>query len=281
MKTTKAGIMIFLAVLIAAATLSLYPSFRSSAQTKPKPSVKKPGSNHDAGKSTPNSRSKMGDVDQQDIDKAMKEVEESMKQVSEIEWPKVQLEISKAMKEIDAVKIQKEIEASMKEIDMNAIKIEIDKAMAEVKENLSKVDYEKIKRDADKAINNIDLKVLQNKLAEVKKINSEQIKQQMELVKEQMENSKIDMKEQMEHAHEQIQLAKTQLQLVRDGLDELEKDGLKKKGEKISIEYKEGIMYLNGKPQSKEVSDKYKKYFGNTEGDFNEPGEPKNKELIK
>ena len=48
---------------------------------------------------------------------------------------------------------------------------------------------------------------------------------------------------------------------MKDGLHELEKDGLINKGEKVNIEFKDDILSLNGKPQSKEISEKYKKYF--------------------
>jgi hypothetical protein len=274
-------------MLLAAATLCLYPSFRTSAQTKNKPATQQKKQPNAAGTkpAAKHPGSKVGDVDQKDIDKAMLEVEQAMREMKEVEWPKVQVEIEKALNEIDAVKIQKDIESSMKNVDMKAIQAEIQKAMAEVQQNLKEVDFEKVKKEAITAINDIDMKAIEKELAEVKKINSEEIKKEMAKVKEEMARVKIDMKEQMANAGEQIKAAKAQLQIIKDGLDELEKDGLKKKGEKVNIEYKEGILYLNGTPQSKEVSDKYKKYFGdhdlNINTDNDNENTPNNKELIR
>ena len=49
---------------------------------------------------------------------------------------------------------------------------------------------------------------------------------------------------------------------MKEFTDELEKDGLIDKDKGYSIEWKNGgELYINGKKQSKEISDKYKKYY--------------------
>ena len=163
--------------LLAAATLCLYPSFRTSAQTKQKLPAEKQSQNNASPKSaTKRSGSKISDVDQKDIQKAMEEVQKSMQEFQEKDWPKVQLEIENAMKEIDMEKIQKEIAISMKEVDMEKIQAEVQKAMKQV-------DAEKICAEVKNAMKAIDMKAIDKQLAEVKKINTEQLGKEMAKVK--------------------------------------------------------------------------------------------------
>jgi hypothetical protein len=283
MKNKKTGLLAAIMItVLAIATLTLYPAFRTSAQTKDKPAAQKQPPAANAGKpAAKRNTTKMADVDQQDIDRAIKEVEESADKFKNEDWPKAQLEIAKAIKEIDLEKMQREIQSSLKDIDLKQVKAEVQKALAEVDKALKEVDLEKIKQEIAVSINKVDTKELEKQLAEVKQINAEQISKQMAEVKEQMAKMKIDLKDQFAKAGQQVKAAKKQLQLVKDGLDELEKDGLKKKGEKINIEFKEGILYLNGKAQAKEVSDKYSKYFSSGFPFYNnnEENEEQEKEL--
>ena len=150
----------------------------------------------------------------------------------------------------------------MKEVDMVKMQAEIKKAQAEMQKSMKDLDVSKINAEVAKAMKAIDMKAMEKDLAAVKNINTEELKLEMAKVKEELAQNKIDIKIQLEEAKEQMKKANVQLMLVKEGLDELEKDGLKKKDEKVNIEYRNGILYLNGKPQSQQVSDKYKKYFG-------------------
>lgn len=263
MKPGKPGIFFTpIILLLATASFCICPSFRAGAQTKkPATTQKQSNSNTHTKSASKYTGSKMGDIDQQDIDKAMQEVDQSMKNFQDVEWPKAQQEINKAIKEIDAQKIQQQIESAMKEVDMKAVKAEIEKAMNEVNRSLKEVDAEKIQHDVAMQLNNVNMTQLEKQIAEVKKMNIEQLSKQMAEMKEQMTKMKVDLKDQLSNAGEQMNQAKKQLELTRQGLDELEKDGLKKKGEKVNIEYRDGILYLDGNPQSRELSDKYKQYF--------------------
>lgn len=262
MQNKQPGKWIIAVIMLAfVTTLLMWPAFRTAAQKKDKPATTQNKSNNTTGGKSVNhgSGSKNATVDQEDIQKAMEEVQKSMQEFQEKDWPKVQVEIENAMKEIDMEKIQHEIQAAMKEVDMAKIQSEIKAAMKEI-------DVEKINAEIAKAMKSVDMKALEKDLAKIKEINTGEISRQMAKVKEELARTRIDIKTQMAQAGEQIKKAKAQLQLMKDGLDELEKDSLKKKNEKINIEYKNGIMYLNGAAQSKEVSDKYKKYFG--DGNF-------------
>lgn len=280
MKNKSLRIVLIVLSVAIATTLTIWPTFRTAAQSKDKPATKaaksKPAT--PANKSaSPKPGYKVSPVDQADIEKAMKEVEQAMQNLQNVELPQVQIEIEKAMKEIDMNKIQLEVQAALKEVDMEKIQLEVKKAMKDV-------DMQKINAEIQAAMKEVDMKAIEKELAAAKAVNMEQVKKQMELAKEQMAKSKIDIKAQMALAGEQIKKAKAQLQLMKEGLDELEKDGLKKKDEKVNIEYKDGIMYLNGAAQTQQVSDKYKKYFG--EGNFkmnlnDDDNDNHNNEVIK
>lgn len=233
--------------------LSLLPSFRTIAQ-KPGKSpatqnkdLKAPGNKpvtHGAG-------DKNAAVDQAEIQKAMKEVENAIQNFKTIDLPNLQLEIEKALKTIDLNKIQQETQVAIRNINVDKIQASIQKAMKEA--NLANI-HEKVA---------IEFKTLQNELASLKKENMEDMKQEMHQLKMELQKTKIGIQEQAEKAMEEMSKAKTQLENIKEGLDELEKDGLKKKDEKVNIEFKDGTMYLNGNVQPKKVSDKYKKYFDN------------------
>jgi hypothetical protein len=102
-----------------------------------------------------------------------------------------------------------------------------------------------------------------------------QIKKEIERAQESVKAAKISshidmdkIKESVEKGLERqgwkesgIARAKKEIALLKEFTEALEKDGLisKKKGYKIEI--KDGEMYINGTKQSKEVNEKYKKYF--------------------
>jgi hypothetical protein len=58
-----------------------------------------------------------------------------------------------------------------------------------------------------------------------------------------------------------MEKAMAEVKLLKEFTDELEKDGLidKKKGYKVEV--KDGELYINGTKQSKETTEKYRKYF--------------------
>ena len=65
----------------------------------------------------------------------------------------------------------------------------------------------------------------------------------------------------MKKAKEELNKAKEELTSYKTMTAEMEKDGLIKKDENYTIEYNNGTLRINGKQQSKEVTDKYRKYI--------------------
>lgn len=182
-----------------------------------------------------------------DLDQAMKELDRAM------------LDMDKNLK-IDFSKMDKELKAAMDEIK----KVDFEKIGREVRESMKKVDWDKIRAEVDKAMREAEI--------QVKNIDKKQIEQQIEQAKANLEQAKIsshidlselkrNVEKSLEGAKTGIKKARKELGLMKEFNDTLEKDGLinKKKGYKLEI--KNGELFINGTKQSKEVNDKYRKYF--------------------
>lgn len=190
---------------------------------------------------------KVGDLDEamRELDRAMEGMNATMK----IDFSKMNKEMKNAMdelKKVDFDKIGQEVAASLKKIDWDQTKAEVEKAMREVDVTLKEVDMKQIKKEIERAQESV----------QAAKINAHI---DMDKIKESVERG-------IEGAKIGLEAAKKELRLLKEFTETLEKDGLisKKKGYKIEI--KDGEMYINGTKQSKEVNEKYKKYF--REGDY-------------
>jgi len=172
------------------------------------------------------------------------------------------------------------IDINLKNIDFNFKDLDttIEKS---VREALANIDFKEIGRQTSEALDKIDWKEMQNTInksiteatSEIKKIDWDKINAEIKEATDKV-NSK-EFKEEfngknlqqiidnaMEKATEGLDNAKAELKMWKGFTNDLEKDGLidKKKGYKI--EWKDdGSLFINGKKQSKEVTDKYNKYY--------------------
>ncbi len=238
-----------LSVAVLFAILVGTASWQSQSKSKIEPSQNtadtvKPG-NNSAGKDAPG-------LDE--LDKAMKELEEEMKKLDmEMKNGKIDKTIKGAMEKVDWKKIQSEIKASMEKVDWKKMQTEIEKAMKEAEVTMKNIDMSNIEKEME------ELQEKMKKHEVEMKINGEKIKHQVE---EGMKKAMVGMEK-----------AKEELKLMKEFIDELEIDGLinKKKGYKIEV--KDNDLYINGAKQSKETSEKYRKYYRkenftiNTNGD--------------
>ena len=95
---------------------------------------------------------------------------------------------------------------------------------------------------------------------EMKKAKAEMEKNKIEM-KLNSEKLKLNMKEAMGKAKESMEKVKVEIQHLKEFTNELEKDRLIDKKKPFKIEVKDGELYINDKKQTKEVIDKYRKYF--------------------
>lgn len=180
------------------------------------------------------------DKDLKDLDQVMEKMENN----TLIDFSKMEKELKAAMEEInkiDFTNLSKEIKASMKDFNWEKTRKEVDEAMRKAEIRMKEVDMKKMGKEVEKTKAEMDI--------ERKKthFNTEHFRKNLE---ESLSKAKVG-----------IQNAKQELLLLKEFTEALEKDGLidKKKGYKVQI--KDGEMYINGNKQTKEVNDKYRKYF--------------------
>jgi hypothetical protein len=176
-----------------------------------------------------------------ELDRAMQKLDEQMKQLDvqmkKVDFSKMQKEIEESIKKIDFEKIAKDMEASIAKVDWNKIEMEVKEALEKVRT----VDMVKVREE---------MKKVQLEMEKVKidlNINSEKIKKE---VREAMEKAKVS-----------IEKAKIEIKLYKEFTDALEADKLIDKRKGFKIQVKDGDLFINDVQQSKEVSDKYRKYY--------------------
>jgi citrate lyase gamma subunit len=189
---------------------------------------------------TPNKRDRyLTGKDLDKIDEAMKKLDFEMEKLDE------------RMSKMDFSKIEKEVDAAMNKVDFNKIERQID-------ESLKKIDLDKINRD------------IKGSLAHVEKVDMARVKANVARAKIQFEKERINFKtdkikanveKAVMHAKESMIKAKEELQNMKAFTNELQKDGLINKSKDYKIEVKSGELYINDEKQTKEISDKYRKYY--------------------
>lgn len=203
-----------------------------------------------------------GSIKMKDLDKIQDELDRSLLQVGEelkkIDLSKIQKDIEASLKSIDADKILKDVERSLKDIDL-------EKTLASVSESLKDIDLDLKSEEIGKAMKEAK-KELEKAKEEIRKIDKEAIRKEMDEAKKEMDKSreelkKIDMDKIMDKAREGIKKAKEELKEMKTMITEMEKDGLVNSKEGLTLEYRNKDLYIDGKKQPKEVTDKYRKYF--------------------
>jgi hypothetical protein len=190
-----------------------------------------------------------------DLDKSMLEVNTELKK---IDLSTISREVENALKEVDMQKITKDAELALQSVDLEKIMSDVRSSLKDIAWNDKNEEMEKAMQEAKqeiaaatKDLKGLDKDIIQKTLAETKK----------ELAKARFEIGKIDMDKIMKEAKEGIDKAKEELAGIREMMNEMEKDGLIEKKAGFSIEYKDKDLYINGRKQPSNVTDKYRKYF--------------------
>jgi len=191
-----------------------------------------------------------------DIDKAMREMDRAMAEMHKnmnMDFSKMNQEIKQAMdevKKVDFAKLDQEIKASMKNIDWESMRKETDRAMREAEKQLKEVDMKAVSEQIEKLKTELDTR---------KWVDMESIQKSVEAG---LAGARIG-----------IEKAKVQLAKFKEFIDTLDKDGLIDKKKAYRVEIKSDELYINGTKQSKEVTDKYRKYFGEEDFTIKSEGE--------
>jgi len=175
------------------------------------------------------------DLNMKELDKAMDNLNIQMKNLN-LNFDK-QFE---ALSKINFDEIEKQTEASLKAIDWNKMQQDVNISLQNAQKEIAQIDFSKMQND---------FKKMQDKL------QSEAFKSQFNTEKMQKEIAGA-----MSKAKESIEKAKEKLQQMKNFTDELAADGLIDKKKGYTIEWKNGSLFINGKQQPKDISDKYRKY---------------------
>ncbi len=260
MKTkSKRNWLIAATMLVMTATFLVWPMYHGQAQKKNNAAdVRKNNGTDDDNYDQDSTKQKRkyhgnGESDEQiriaekQLQDAMQQVQAAMQQLQEVEMPKINETVANALKSVDFDNIKVQVDQAMKNVDMKNIQVEINKAMANV-------DVKNIKVQIDQAMKSIDWASMKKEIAdgmkEMKNINKDAIENAMKEAKKEIENAKVEMGD-----------AKIKLKKMKGMLDEMKKDGLINDTNHVNIEWKKGKLYIDGKQQPDNVSDKYRQYM--------------------
>lgn len=189
-------------------------------------------------------------------------------------------------KQLDSLHIQlKGADGNLKkQLDENLANINMQKIQQQMELALQKIDLDKLKADAKIAMEQAEIQLKDLDMQKIK-IDMEKMKQQLNQanIKGQLnaENIQKQVQGALQNANDQIKKAASELEELKNFISALEKDGLIDRKKGFTIEWKSsGELYINNARQSKQVADKYSKYYHrdgykitiNAEGNFVHPG---------
>jgi hypothetical protein len=223
---------------------------------------------------------KQRDNDQDEF--RMNELEDAMKKL-DIEIGKLDLhmkdldlqlskQLSEAMNKIDFEKMSRQINEQMKKIDVDKIKMDVNNSIEEAHHQLKKIDLEKMGNDIKDDMRKIDVDKIKTEVNnsiqqvhdQLKQIDMQKLRNETLELQQNFNSGKFKMQIQdaMKGAKQSMERAKQELQDMQEFTDQLEKDGLIDKKKGYNVEWKkEGDLYINGKKQTREISDKYSRYY--------------------
>lgn len=165
----------------------------------------------------------------------------------------------------------KQLNLQMKNLDIKMKNLDLKKYQNEIDGAMKKIDVEKITAQIEKSRKSIDWETINNQVAEninISKLKMADVKKEMELVKADLLQHKTNLKldtgkinADIENAMKSIADAREEINNLQEFTDVLEKDRLIDKSKAFKIEVKNGELYIDGKKQPKEVSDKYRQYY--------------------
>lgn len=171
--------------------------------------------------------------------------------------------------------IEKEMLKAREELrktDFKKTEVEMQRALKELEQSFDHVKWEKMEKELKESLQKIE----ETDLPGIRKNLQEQLAKELSNTKEQLANTKKELEIQkekmkdelgkglagtMKNFDELLPAYKEQLKTLNEMVKEMEKDGLIQKGENADIKYKQGLLYINGQKQSKEITDKYRHYF--------------------
>ena len=188
-------------------------------------------------------------------------IEEQMKQL-ELQMEKLGDQMQKLdgqLQKIDMTKYENEINKALQDINLKEIENEVSEPTTEIEPGEINESIERIKVDK------LRMKEVEKELEKAKRELHKQ-KFEMDLNKGKM---RLEVKEAMQKAKQSLRSAHEEIENIKNFTDALQKDGLIDKSKAYKIEVKDGELFIDGKKQSKETSDKYRKYYKKSDFSIN------------
>ncbi|PUZ24321.1 BlaR1 peptidase M56 [Chitinophaga costaii] len=192
------------------------------------------------------------------------------KAMANVDWQKINSQVEEAMKKVDWKKIDNEINQAMRNVDTSLPGISTESIKDQVKAGIQQRAQEEVMRkeiDANRAAwkkemddsNKERQKALAMAMKDRNKAIAESIKARDEAMKERLllkQQAAVDASRSAAHA----QMDQAQNNNFRTLINRLQSDKLINP-EQYSIQIKGNDLYLNGKKQSADITNKYKDYF--------------------
>jgi len=186
-----------------------------------------------------------------DLDQALEELERAL------------FNLKLVLKNRNWEKLNEDMMLDWKESALDMISGEVDAQM--------KVEWEKAERDMKKAMEEMDKTINMQELmlakdeafrsSEMEKLQKElelsQLNLQHDLAKMDLDLSRLG--DELKDAQLNLEHAEVEMKNLKSFIDELKKDGLIKKGKEYDIKIENGVLFIDGKKQPDDVTDKYRK----------------------
>jgi chromosome segregation ATPase len=192
---------------------------------------------------------------QADIDRSLLQVTEELKKM---DLAKIQRSVEASLRSIDMEKIRKDVDLAIKKIDMDKVLADVNESLKDVRSGYRQEDVEKALAEARKEIENARLEI---KEIDKESLNKQLIEARKEIEKAKKEINKIDLDKVINEAREEINKAKIELNLTNEMFNEMERDGLISSKKGFTVEYRNKELFIDGKKQPTNITDKYRKYF--------------------
>jgi len=209
-------------------------------------------------------RSKIKERKVRDLDDALMELERAqadLEKTLNTDMEKMKKELAEGLKKLDADRIRLHIGQSLAEVDMEEIEKEINEAMLKVEKELAKADLEKIRMEIKESLAAIDTKKIKKELEKIKELDLAGVQEEMEKARKEMQEIAPKLERELEQAKDEIQKTKKELKVLKEFVDALDRDALIDKDQDYTIEMKKNRLIINGKEQSQEVYNKYRKFL--------------------
>ncbi len=192
---------------------------------------------------------------------------ETLAQLQKVDIEQIARDLQRTMREVDMEKLLAESRASLEKIDWPKLEEDVKHSlkdaeveMEKAKKELKSINEDQLKKELDQArneINSIDKEAIEQELAKAKV--------ELEKCNVAFDKNKVEMsgglRQLMDAANVNIDKARDEMHMLKEMFNALERDGLIDSRKGFIIEFRSPDLFINGKKQPSEISEKYRGFF--------------------